>query len=78
MIKISPLRYPLSLFARKRAGAKRAADPKSIEVGRITFVFYQPDVDLCISWSTEIEAQLSDNVVSGGMDQRRRERDTRQ
>lgn len=41
-------------------------------------MFYQPDVDLCISWSTEIEAQLLDNVVSGGMDQRRSERDTAQ
>lgn len=41
-------------------------------------MFYQPDVDLCISWSAEIEAQFLDNVVSGGMDRRQRERDTAQ
>lgn len=39
-------------------------------------MFYQPDVDLCISWSAGIEAQLSGNVVSGGMDWRQMERDT--
>lgn len=38
----------------RQPASEEGNNTKSIEVGGITVVFYQPDVELCISWSTEI------------------------
>lgn len=76
------LRFPLTASTQpivKERASEEGNNTKSIEVGRITVLFYQPDVWAAHKLEHRDRSQhLSDHEVSGGMDQRRRERDTLQ